>query len=274
MVGILSEGRDWRRLPGVLRQVHSQLNEGKYRRMVRFVLALGHLAAKWYEICGYSQEQVFPFCYVVESEAAMPRDHSNSSQVNLSFVGQLIERKRVDLLIRGLSKVKSENWHLHVIGDGKKRFALEKLVHDLHLSGMIDFAGVLENKMVRLKLADSDVFVLPSNWDGWGAVVNEALMTGVPVICSDFCGASDLIRPGFNGELFKCGSVDSLAAVLDKWISGGPLDLPARRKIQSWSRSIEGEAVARYFIQIIDYLEGTRSERPQAPWRSEDGYPC
>ena len=272
LVGILSEGRDWRRVPGVLRKLHSQINEGKYRNRVRFVLAMGHLAAKWFEMCGYSREQIFPFCYVVESEAAIHLERSNSSKVTLCFVGQLIERKRVDLLIQGLSGVKSGDWRLRVIGDGKQRAALEKLVHRLQLVGKIDFEGTLDNRTARRQLADSDVFVLPSDWDGWGAVVNEALMSGVPVICSDFCGASDLIRPCFNGELFECGSVDSLTSVLDKWISKGPLDVPVRKKIQNWSRCIEGQEVARYFIRIMDYLEGAPSERPKAPWLTEDGH--
>ena len=48
-------------------------------------------------------------------------------------------------------------------------------------------------------MAAADVLVLPSRFDGWGAVVNEALMVGTPVICSDRCGASDVIENGRNG---------------------------------------------------------------------------
>jgi glycosyltransferase involved in cell wall biosynthesis len=221
-------------------------------------------------MCGYSQEQVFPFCYAVDSPVVTSRDCSNMPRVNLCFIGQLIKRKRVDLLLCSLSRINSRNWFLRIIGSGKERLRLEKLVNSLGLAGMVDFTGVLDNPSARTQLAQSDVVVLPSQWDGWGAVVNEALMSGVPVICNDFCGASDLIQPIFNGELFECGSVDSLAVVLDKWISRGPLDVLARQKIRSWSRCIEGEAVARYFIQVVDYLTGSALERPKASWLSED----
>lgn len=95
-------------------------------------------------------------------------------------------------------------------------------------------------------------------------------MSGVPVICSDYLGAADLVVPGLNGELFKCDSLDSLTQVLNRWIVKGPLPVSEREKIQAWSRCTEGEAVARYFIQIMDYLEGIRSERPKAPWLSGD----
>jgi glycosyltransferase involved in cell wall biosynthesis len=52
--------------------------------------------------------------------------------------------------------------------------------------------------------------VLPSRFDGWGAVVNEALMVGTPVICSDRCGASDVIENGRNGYVFEADNADAL----------------------------------------------------------------
>jgi glycosyltransferase involved in cell wall biosynthesis len=52
--------------------------------------------------------------------------------------------------------------------------------------------------------------VLPSRFDGWGAVVNEALMVGTPVICSNRCGASDVIENGRNGYVFEAGSARAL----------------------------------------------------------------
>jgi glycosyltransferase involved in cell wall biosynthesis len=266
LVGILSEGRDWRGLLGLGRRVHSIFNERSVRSRVGFVLAMGHLASKWYRTCGYLQDRIFPFCYVVESHGAASIDFSNMPGVTLCFVGQLIKRKRVDLLIRSLSRVNSRDWFLRVIGNGEERFSLEKLVNCLGLANMIDFTGVLDNMSARKQLAKSDLFVLPSHWDGWGAVVNEALMCGVPVICSDYCGAADLIHNGFNGELFRCDSLDSLTDSLEKRISKGPLNGSKKEPIRSWSQCIEGETVARYFLEIIEYIDNCAGRRPQAPW--------
>src|SRR5208283_1433790 len=66
-------------------------------------------------------------------------------------------------------------------------------------------------------------------------------------ICSDSCGAADLIHNGFNGKVFRCDSLKSLTGVLEEWISKGPLNDKRMRQIISWSRCVEGEAVARYF---------------------------
>ncbi|MGO9376407.1 MAG: glycosyltransferase [Syntrophobacteraceae bacterium] len=266
LVGILSEGRDWRGLFGLVRRVHSIFNERSMCDRISFVLAMGHLAARWHRTCGYLQEKIFPFCYVVENHGAASIDCSNMPGVTLCFIGQLIKRKRVDLLIHSLSEVNSRDWVLRVIGNGKEKFGLAKLVDCLGLANMIDFTGVLDNMSARRQLAKSDLFVLPSHWDGWGAVVNEALMCGVPVICSDYCGAADLIHKGFNGELFRCDSRKYLTGVLEKWISKGPLNDTKREQIKSWSRYIEGDIVAKYFMEIIEYVDNGGGLRPQAPW--------
>jgi len=266
LVGIASEGRDWRGWKGRLRQAHSLFHERACRSRVDFVLAIGRVAIKWFIKCGYDAAKLFPFCYAVEKRVDELPERSDSSGVNLSFVGQLIERKRVGLLVESLHRAQCRNWSLSIIGDGKEKPTLEELVCRLKLNEYVHFMGVLDNRSTRRQLAASDVLILPSRWDGWGAVVNEALMSGVPVICSDYCGSADLIQNGFNGEVFRCDSVASLREALQKWISKGQLDNSKREQIQSWSQCIEGEAVARYFLDIIGYLENGAGQRPKAPW--------
>ena len=59
--------------------------------------------------------------------------------------------------------------------------------------------------------AQADVFVLPSRYDGWGVVVNQALAAGLPIITSDEVGAGfDLVEPGSNGFRVRAGEVDDL----------------------------------------------------------------
>ncbi len=76
-------------------------------------------------------------------------------------------------------------------------------------------------------------------------------MGGTPVLCSSYCGATDLIRKGINGEIFEWGSAEPLIAVLEGWIGKGPLSASFRADIIRWSKCIEGETIARYFLQIF-----------------------
>jgi glycosyltransferase involved in cell wall biosynthesis len=184
----------------------------------------------------------------------------------VTFVGRFIKIKCIDLLISALSKVENIAWRLNLIGDGPEKQKYKDIAQFRNVLERIEFNGVLNNSEVRSRLAATDLFVLPSRADGWGAVVNEALMSGVPAICSNYCGAADLIRPGFNGDLFDFDSVDSLTQVMRKWVSKGPLDTETREKIRRWSECISGRSVAGYFLRILEYLENNTNPKPVAPW--------
>jgi glycosyltransferase involved in cell wall biosynthesis len=112
----------------------------------------------------------------------------------------------------------------------------------------------------------ADLLAFPSAIDGWGAVVNEALMAGVPVICSDWCGASSLIRPGWNGDVFRSGSVDDLARALRTWVGRGKLPPGQREAIRGWSHCIAGPAIARYVLNVAAFVDGGDNARPTPPW--------
>ena len=88
----------------------------------------------------------------------------------------------------------------------------------------------------------SDVFVLPSEYEPFGVVVNEAMLSGCAVIVSDQVGARlDLVRNGETGFVFPMGNLDVLAALL------GEL-LPAREKLHPNGRrrtTADGRLVSR-----------------------------
>ena len=57
-------------------------------------------------------------------------------------------------------------------------------------------------------ICESDCLVLPSRYDGWGAVISEALMVGTPVICSDNCGAANVVTASNVGSVFSTNDFD------------------------------------------------------------------
>jgi glycosyltransferase involved in cell wall biosynthesis len=266
-VGVLSEGRDWRGWKGMARRACKAPREYAYSDSVDFVLAMGSVGLQWFKRSGFDSGKLYPFCYVVESPDVleMPCDDSKST-LQLMAVGQLIKRKRFDLLLKALKQVPERGWKLKIVGDGILRRSLEKMAIDLGLGERVVFTGVLNNAQVRSVFFQTDVFFLNSHWDGWGAVVNEALMSGVPVVCSDYCGAADLIVPGFNGAVFESGNVESLAKIIQKFMEYGRLPLVYREQIRTWSRCIEGPRVAGYFLDVLKFVDGTVENRPVPPW--------
>ena len=70
------------------------------------------------------------------------------------------------------------------------------------------FLGVKTNREVQERMRTGDLLVLPSLYDGWGTVVNEALQNGMRVLCSDACGASVLLDGCVRGASFPAASMD------------------------------------------------------------------
>ena len=91
-----------------------------------------------------------------------------------------------------------------------------------------------------LVYAASDVFVLPSENEPWGLIVNEVMCAGLPVIVSDEVGCvPDLVRDGINGAQIKARDVDSLVTALKSVIADDEnrraMGRASLRIIQDWS---------------------------------------
>ena len=110
-------------------------------------------------------------------------------------VGNLIERKRMDLVIKAFASAfsKEESVFLKIIGDGELRQDLEALAQELGVARKVSFTGRLPRTEVAAQLADNNGFVLASNSESFGVVYIEALACGLPVIGTRNGGADDII---------------------------------------------------------------------------------
>lgn len=135
--------------------------------------------------------------------------------VLLLYSGQLIPRKRVDLLLQALAQTGADDVGLLVAGSGPEEAHLRSLAASLNLRNVF-FEGFHQPSELHRYYALANALVLPSDREVWGMVVNEALAAGLYVIASERVGAAcDAIRPGWNGDTFEYGSVSSLAARLE-----------------------------------------------------------
>jgi glycosyltransferase involved in cell wall biosynthesis len=139
------------------------------------------------------------------------------------FAGRLIKEKRVDLLIQSLSGVKDkiEDLNSLIIGEGPEEYQLKKLAEHLELSENITFLRFLPNHPDLIShIKSSEVFVLPSEREGFGIVVLEANACGVPVVTvkSPLNAAVDLIDDGKNGFVSEANE-DDLKDNITKTIS-------------------------------------------------------
>ncbi|HMA54301.1 MAG TPA: glycosyltransferase, partial [Acidobacteriota bacterium] len=267
-IGIMCEAHDRRGFKGRLRFLRCVADARRFGKRINPVLAMGQKAAEWYTKCGYPRPRIFPFGYFVETPQShgeeLVRETSSSTVFDLIFVAQLIPRKGWDILLKALQGLTEGKWRLHVVGDGVDRERFLERSRRLGLGESVLLHGTKPNATVVDLISRSDLLVLPSRWDGWGAVVNEALMCGVPAICSDRCGAMDLLDGNVRGEVVTAGSVSSLREALRRRIAKGKIDQRTRETIREWSRCIGGESAARYFLAVIEASLSGR-DKPAPP---------
>jgi glycosyltransferase involved in cell wall biosynthesis len=126
-----------------------------------------------------------------------------SSDKIVLYVGALIKRKRVDVLIKAFSQIARQDQHTYlvIVGDGSERQCLENVTKDLNLPRVI-FVGSKTTDVYEY-LAMCDVVVLPGLG---GLAINDAMVCGKPVICSCADGSEkDLIEDGVTGYIIPEG---------------------------------------------------------------------
>ncbi|MDR7150631.1 glycosyltransferase involved in cell wall biosynthesis [Hydrogenophaga palleronii] len=228
----------------------------RYRRHLSGVFCIGHSGryggARFFSACGYPAERIVPFVHVVDSlpvqHRPVQRDHKE-----ILYVGQLIVRKRVDLLLQAFSQLDLPTARLRIIGKGDQEQHLLELAHQLDIAERVDFSPGMPNADIVAAMAAADVLVLPSRFDGWGAVVNEALMVGTPVISSDRCGASDVIENGRNGYVFEAGNARALLECLESFFRDFHWDRAALASAEA-SRLGGPEVAARFQLHALRLL--------------------
>jgi glycosyltransferase involved in cell wall biosynthesis len=194
-----------------------------------------------------------PFDASVEPDAEMVS--FKAGRRSFLFSGTLCQRKGVDLLIKAAAPVlrNAPGWTLILVGNDTPDSRYKRLAQTFNLSAQIFFRGSVSPDKIGSIIAASDVAVVPSRYDGWGLVVNEAVIGGLAVIASDKCGASrELIIPGSNGFRVKAGDRRDLEVALRRYTESDELsrqhgegskyvawdvdpDLNARRMLSSLS---------------------------------------
>jgi len=266
--GIQSEAFRGGGIKGALRRLRGKYDALRFAERIGFVLGIGSMSVDWYRKSGYPDEKIFPFAYFVETPSTSNQpvgDEALDQCFDVVFVGHDLFRKGLDILLRALHGIGKPDWRLHIVDDQNRRKSFANLSARLGLTDSIHFYGTLPNPQVIGLISRSDLLVLPSRWDGWGAVVNEALMCGVPVVCSDRCGAADLLDGGERGEVFPSGDVSALRSILARRISQGKKDAVVSERIREWSKCISGESAAEHLLAVVE-ASVTRGKKPIPPW--------
>lgn len=168
-------------------------------------------------------------------------------KVVIFSVGQMIPRKGYDILAKACKDIRG-NVEIYVAGGYP-----ESIVQDIMKANNITnlhFIGFKNKAELAKYFCASDIFVLPTRYDIWGLVINEAMSFGLPIISTDKCAAADeLINIYNNGIIVPIEDEVALANALNKLVEDKALRLTYGK------RSLDG--IQGYTIEnmVLDYLK-------------------
>jgi glycosyltransferase involved in cell wall biosynthesis len=131
------------------------------------------------------------------------------------FCAKLQAWKRPTDLLRAFAMANLSNALLIFAGEGPLRAPLESEATTLGIAHRVRFLGFVNQSQLPAIYTSADLMVLPSEYEPFAVVINEAMCCGCPAVASDRVGAArDLVAPVAPEFVFPCGSVDALAAIL------------------------------------------------------------
>ncbi len=172
---------------------------------------------------------IVPFGVTLGKEVKEGKREKRKTEI--LFVGRLIERKGVHILIEAFKEVNKRfpDVELVIAGDGPWREKLEELAKNLNLKNKIFFRRHLGPEKLLREYREADLFVLPSIHDKrgdtetLGVVLIEAMEFSIPVIATNVGGIPDVVKDGYNGLLVPEKDPDALADAIIKLIENKDL---------------------------------------------------
>jgi len=172
-----------------------------------------------------------------EREALRARFGIAPEQVAFVFSAKLVPRKDPMTLLRALARMQARDRAVVVfLGHGELREELEAFARAEKLNAR--FAGFVNQADLPKHYAMGDAFVLPSTYEPRGAVINEAMACGLPVVVTDRCGSiGDIVLEGDNAFVYPAGDDGALARAMDALMDDATRSRMAQRSreiIASW----------------------------------------
>lgn len=170
-------------------------------------------------------------------------------------IGRLTRQKNFGLLIKSFAKQPNNESLLVILGEGPDRELLEALARNLGIAHRLFLPGFVSN--IIPWLAHADLFVLSSLWEGYGHVLVEAMVAGVPVIATD-CphGPRDIIKHNDSGLLVTNNDEKALSRAIQELLDNRPRAGNLATTAQREAKSYASEIIAGQYADLIEQVAG------------------
>lgn len=180
----------------------------------------------------------------------------NAEEKVILFCAKLQPWKRPLDLLRAFAQANIPEATLVFAGDGPLQSAIDSESAALGISKRVRSLGFVNQSRLPEVYRASDVMVIPSEYEPFGLVVNEAMLCGCVVLASSNVGAvGDLISEGQTGFVYPCGDVRALSNLLRQTLGNAELlqdvGRAARERIAAWSPRASAAALAEAVVRAV-----------------------
>lgn len=210
---------------------------------------------------GISRERIYKALLTVDI-SIFKNSTRNLNENIILYVGSMVKRKGIDLLIRALPKIHN-NYILRIVGNGSSEeiHQLKTLAEDQKVSDRIVWCGFKCGEDLVKEYQQASVFVMPTREDCFGLVLLEALAAGVPIVTSKFAdGAYDTVEEGKTGWIINPYDSLEFASAIDKVLD----DITFQENCYLYSRKLiqkfEYENVIKGYISALNFVSDTNEE--------------
>ena len=201
---------------------------------------------------GMQPEKIFVSLLTVDVEKFHEIQHT-PEQGRILYVGSMIERKGLDLLLSALQYVKSD-FCLHIVGNGtdEEIKKIKEIALKANIAESIKICGFKQGKELIKEYQKAECFILPTREDCFGLVLLEALCAYVPIISSKYAdGAYDIVYEGKNGILVDPYNTKEFGKKIDE-ILKRKIELEKTNKeiLEKFTFS----SVSKGYVDAIEYV--------------------
>jgi glycosyltransferase involved in cell wall biosynthesis len=177
------------------------------------------------------------------------------SQKYFLFLGRLVRRKGVDLLLEAMRLLTDTSMPLVIAGDGDESDSLRRFAAEAGLNGRVHFLGRVGGEMKRWLLQNALCTILPSrDWEAFPLVALESYAAGRPMIATAIPGLVDVVRGGQTGLLVAENDPTALASAMKQMAADRAATEAMGQNARRWADDFSWSAIAHRHIEIYRQL--------------------
>lgn len=262
-------GKWWKRL---IKRVYVPVSEKmiakKYQPYFKAYLPLGRLGVDENKEYGWQDEKLYPFMYDPVDCVTDKNIYSVKEPMKFLYVGRFSRyTKGTDTLVKALDLVTSDKNLYSIDFVGGYGDMKDEVISWTQRNENAAFLGSWNSMDVGNNMKKYDVCIVPSKFDGWNLLINEAMRAHIGVIATDQAVSHELVENSGAGIVVKAGKPKAMAKAIEYAVENPGEVAEWKQKAKEYSPKISSESVGDYVIDVIKHeCLGIGEERPVCPW--------